>query len=582
MNRFLQYAARFGQFVDNRINPIVVKELRQAVQARYIIVGLQLFLLVLVSVTCLMILVAINSRQGQDLSEIREMGTALFATLAIILYISSALLIVPYTGIRLAAEQLRGDLMFITTLKARSVVTGKFLSGVLVTLLLYSAALPFLTLAYLLRGIDIPTILYIFFLTFLLVQTFNAGALVLASFRVKLPAMLMLGLLGFIGLINAGVASIQMAFFSFLWGFGMGGSMIPELEGIVIMFSVFLLVIGTMLVLANVNLAPPSSNRMLPLRIFMTIVLTLSFFLFWWGGTAAGGGPSDAIIAWFFLFTPLWILMMLIAVCERESWGTRISRTIPLNPLLRLLVFPFYTGAPNGIFWCILAFLGMMAVLIFHSLEYGNSQDVPATLAFFLLFVFAYCTTAMLLRNTLFRRVMKKSQVAILAFLMVALFSAGGMLLDFAVNPQGYQDYQHSPILAPNLFLLFGGGAEEAPIQVATSLLWSIMAGLFTLSWFVPKLKRFSPLYHSEAITFEEAKEIATGAFASIGSPFASEGNAGEEIAEAFLVGGVEESPREDLGPVDGGPPPLPNPLGERNAWGRAAPLARMFRGIRR
>jgi hypothetical protein len=579
MNRLLQRTAHLGRFFDNHINPIVVKELRQAVQARYIIVGLQLFLLILVSVTCLMILVAINARQHTDISEFREMGTALFATLSVILYISSVLLIVPYTGIRLASEQLRGDLMFITTLKARSVVFGKFLSGMLVTLLLYSAALPFLTLAYLLRGIDLPMILFIFTLTFLLVQSFNAVALVLASFRVKLPGMLMLGLLGFIGLVIAGITSLQLSIFSLLFGFGFGGPPWQQWEWMVFLLGFFSLFIGTMLVLANVNLAPPSTNRMLPFRLFITAVLLLSFLLFWWIGVVTGE-VEGAVLGWFFLFATLWSLMMLIAVCERESWGSRISRTIPRNSLLRLLVFPFYTGAPNGILWCSLAFFGMVGVYLNHLRLANFEKEVAAGVGFFLLFIFCYCTTAMLIRNILLRRVMKKSQVAILAFLLVALFTAGGMMLDFAMNPHGYRDYQESLILAPNLFLLLDGGPEDAPIQVVTSILWTAVVGLLTLVWFLPKLKRFSPEAHTEAMTFEEAKQIATGAFASIGSPFA-ESPPPEDVVEAFLVGGVQKTETDRNGPARNGPPPLPNPLQERNDWGKTDPLPRTFRGIR-
>jgi len=37
-----------------------------------------------------------------------------------------------------------------------------------------------------------------------------------------------------------------------------------------------------------------------------------------------------------------------------------VRRTIPRNPLLRLLAFLFYTGSAGGIAWCVLLFVATM------------------------------------------------------------------------------------------------------------------------------------------------------------------------------------------------------------------------------
>ena len=73
------------------------------------------------------------------------------------------LLVPAYAAIRLAGERSdhNVDLLFISTLRPRSIIAGKFFAALVLAILVFSTCAPFMTFTYLLRGIDIPTILIV-------------------------------------------------------------------------------------------------------------------------------------------------------------------------------------------------------------------------------------------------------------------------------------------------------------------------------------------------------------------------------------------------------------------------------------
>src|SRR5205823_4778714 len=77
-----------------------------------------------------------------------------------ILLFTCLLFIPAYTGIRLAAERsdINVDLLFISTLRPRAIVRGKFVAALVLAVLIFSACTPFMTFSYLLRGLDVPSV----------------------------------------------------------------------------------------------------------------------------------------------------------------------------------------------------------------------------------------------------------------------------------------------------------------------------------------------------------------------------------------------------------------------------------------
>jgi len=111
---------------------------------------------------------SVASLNGQNLL-IRggpEMGQSMFSTCLVVLAISSLVFIPLYTGIRLALERQRSDLIFFTPLPVTTLVHGKLLSGMCLAALFFSVCAPFMTFSSLLRGMDLVTIQFVLLLLF--------------------------------------------------------------------------------------------------------------------------------------------------------------------------------------------------------------------------------------------------------------------------------------------------------------------------------------------------------------------------------------------------------------------------------
>lgn len=142
---------RLGIAIADRINPIVVKELRQHLRTRTFWVFFSLMLLSCLGIS-MVAFVAANE------SEKAGMATffAFYVTLSIVQHF-----VIPYTAYRSMAREQEDEtwvLLSLTGLGPRRILAGKLSSFVLQGLLYASAAAPFLLFSYYLNGIDLPTI----------------------------------------------------------------------------------------------------------------------------------------------------------------------------------------------------------------------------------------------------------------------------------------------------------------------------------------------------------------------------------------------------------------------------------------
>jgi hypothetical protein len=108
---------------------------------------------------------------------------------------------------------------------------------------------------------------------------------------------------------------------------------------------------------------------------------------------------------WAFVHTLLYCIALFIAVSERAHWGQRIRQSIPRQWMHRLLVFPFYSGAANGVVWSslmiILTLLAVVAwLIVFPYMRTGNDIENIAPLAGLGMYAFSYALGASLIRRS--------------------------------------------------------------------------------------------------------------------------------------------------------------------------------------
>ena len=342
--------------INDSLNPIVVKEVRQAVQGKFLVVVLMLFLVV--QLFAMGIFLA-----TQPASWSFNAGQNIFMILLGILSATCLLFVPAYTGIRLASERSDAnvDLLFITTLRPRSIIWGKFLAALILTVLLYSACMPFMTFTYLLRGIDLPSIFILLAFNFIIIATGIQSAILIGCIPVNRVFKAILGVLWLAAVVGIFFATIRLS--GELLNAGIGSRFDSWLfwRGALSVLGVGVALIGLLVLLSTAVISPLSANRALPVRIFVTAVWLLTGIgMAIWSLTIRDAGP---IMAWAVLHILLCCIALFIAVSEREHLGQRVRQSIPRQWVRRLLVFPFYSGAANGVVWSsLMIFLTLLAV----------------------------------------------------------------------------------------------------------------------------------------------------------------------------------------------------------------------------
>jgi len=417
--------------LDNLLNPIVVKELRQAVKSRIVMSALMLFLVIQLSI--LLLNLSFGDRQTGNAINLHA-GREIFQILQGILLGTCMLLIPTYAGVRLAAEHsdTNVDLLFISTLRPRGIIAGKLQASVVLILLIFSACAPFMTFTYLLRGIDIPTILLVLVLDFLVVLLSTQAAIFLGAVPANTGLKLLLGLTG-LGLLVSFFGS-TMGFSIEMLDLGLG-SRLDSVEFWLIAGAaaiVILATIGLMFTWSVAIVSPPSANRALPVRLYL-----LGFWL-------VTGAVAAVLARYFHIPFPLYIwqsaiiallcAQFLVAINERQQWGLRVRRTLPRSRWLRGPLFLLYSGSAGGILLLVLL-AALTIALPSYALEYWSAAFLPAfgrfaaetnrrqTLALVLiaLYTFDYCMLAVWLRNVLLYERIKAANTWVLALILWAL-----------------------------------------------------------------------------------------------------------------------------------------------------------------
>jgi ABC-type transport system involved in multi-copper enzyme maturation permease subunit len=142
---------RLGAWIGERINPIVVKEVRQGLRTRafWIFFSLLLIFCIIISL--------VAAATGDDWP---DRGKAYFMAYDVCLGLVQ-FFVIPYSAYRSMAREREEEtwvLLTLTGLGPRRILRGKMGSFMLQGVLYASAAAPFLLFSYYLNGIDLPTI----------------------------------------------------------------------------------------------------------------------------------------------------------------------------------------------------------------------------------------------------------------------------------------------------------------------------------------------------------------------------------------------------------------------------------------
>lgn len=479
-------ATRFSDW----LNPIVVKELRQAVQSRFVVTALLILLAVQLVAMGMYLLAASDSMLDSDA------GRQVFMLLFGILLAVSMFFVPLYTGVRLAAERSETnlDLLFITTIKPCSIIAGKLLAAVTLSGLIFSACLPFLTFTYFLRGIDLPSMLAAMILGFVVVIESSQIAILVACLPVSRAFKVMIGLVVMVILATGYFTTLAGA--SDLLSRGVGGRLgtahFWQLVGIFALN--FACLLGLVFVVSVALITPLSANRALPVRAFLTVI--------WLGGGAAALAGSvvehtyDPVIFWQVAFNSLFAISLFASVSERDLPGRRVLSEIPAPGLRRVLAFFFFSGAASGLAWTCLMVAASYGICCFWwrlfpaFANLNTFVEAARWVVVMNLYLLCYALTGALLRRHLFTRVGTE-----LTWLIAALLAALGCLVPFAIgalfflhgNNGAEQDYGKWLVGNPFVWDV----KPYRKLYLSAGIVWATLVVAMNLHWLLARAKAF-------------------------------------------------------------------------------------------
>ncbi|HVU86488.1 MAG TPA: hypothetical protein VHD36_04160 [Pirellulales bacterium] len=421
MTRLAKIAATIG----DRANPIVVKELRQAVQSRLVIAILLVFLLVNVFVVCSFLMLNADANSNETA------GQELFAWLFVVLALTCLVFVPLYAGIRLTMERNDAniDLLFTTTIAPAAIIRGKFWAAVALIALIYSACMPFLTFTYLLRGIDLPSI----FASLAIAFACTAGVTMLAIFvgsvaggwllRLLLAGAFLFAWCWITTMVIVGCMQLARMGLTFMFNDREAWAVF----GCVVLFG--LCAWGFFYLLAVASISARSSNRMLPVRVFVTACwIVFGLIMGVWSWIEESPLPMGS---WLVTSVMVVSVVLVFVLAERESWSPRVRRAIPRGRLPRFVAWLLFTGSAGGVLWCFtlgavtllaaIAANGMLPRSHLGGIRPEALRDSIAMMTGALLYAVCYAMTGLLVRRWL----APKSPPILGAVLACILFAVG-------------------------------------------------------------------------------------------------------------------------------------------------------------
>lgn len=348
--RAVRLGAELLRWAGDRVNPILVKETRQALKSRFFGAMFTILLALSWGATIMALaLIGPDARFGNH-------GPAMFLVYQVLLGFW-LLVVVPFSAYRsLAVEQedRTYELVSITTLNPRQIVRGKLGSTIVQMVVYLSALAPCLAFTYLLRGIDLLTICFVL------------GHVVLASvglatmglfwstlttsrhWQVIFTVLLIAGLLFNYFLCMRLLLSLVDEF--------RGAAPFDQPEFWAFDAAIVSLLAGYALLAyyaAAAQISFPSDNRSTRLRVVMLAEQLL--FLFWMAWGCIHFGPQEKEAAIFFPLSFLtfsavhWYAMGVLMTGESPALSRRARRSLPQSFLGRMLLSWFNPGPGTGL-----------------------------------------------------------------------------------------------------------------------------------------------------------------------------------------------------------------------------------------
>ena len=482
--------------IGNSLNPIVIKELRQAVHGKFLAAVLLIFLGIQLLTVGLFL-------TNDSVSLTFDAGRNIFKTLANMLLVTCLILVPAYTGLRLAIERSDAnvDLLFITTLRPRSIIWGKFFAALVFTALLYGACMPFITLTYLLRGIDLPSIFVLLALNFIVVAVAIQCTILLGCLPANRVFKIILGL-GWFFLIIAFIPW-YIALTTIIPGVNLldrgVGSQIGSWKFLAVALGVLITgsaCIGLLAKLATALISPLAANRALPVRVYVSVVwLVTGIGAAIWSVAAGVAAPIGICAS---VHVLLQCIGLFIAVSERESLGHRVRQSIPRRRLLRPFAFLFYSGTGGGVAWSSLMMISTLLFAVIFSSVYphvwsGNDlEDFMTCMMALGMLSLSYAMVASLIRRRFLANRVTGGYTWLISLALMGFATTIIPLILFLLSGTWDKGWLIGSPIGP---IVFSADGDSELLRECALLagIFAVFTGALNFPWFIKQIINFHP-----------------------------------------------------------------------------------------
>ncbi len=343
--------------IGDRLNPILVKETRQALKSRQFTAS---FWLVLVFAAGWSFCgISLLMPQVYYFPSGRFMLVGYFVVLAIPL-----LLVVPFSAFRSLAIELEDgtyELLSITALSARQIVTGKLGSALMQMLVYYAALAPCIAFTYLLRGLDFGTILIILIGTFLMSILFSCVGLVFAGMHRSRQWQA----------ISSVLLLLLLIFASWTWGYLMmmllfeGNANFDQLEfwiGVCFALCIYLTFVTLLIQIAAAQNSFVTDNRTTRIRgtLLVQLVVFAGWMIFYWIDTR----EDEILVIALTIAGIFWTAYGAFMTGELAELSPRAKRNLPQTFFGRTFLTWFNPGSATGYVFSLSTFLALVVLIL--------------------------------------------------------------------------------------------------------------------------------------------------------------------------------------------------------------------------
>jgi hypothetical protein len=349
--------------LTDRLNPILVKEVRQSLRGRYFKVSFWITqaLATVVGLGVLLVRFATNDDMAQ-LVHGPEFFAAIFACLAI-----ATQVLVPFSAfLSMGGEwdENTFDLLVLSNLKPWQIVLGKVQSAAVQALLFYSSFGPFLVFAFLLRGLDLLSIFVALAISFVGSLLLSCLAVAMSSFSQGRFARLLL-------MVILSIVLVMCTFLTIIWAMQTmvfpGGLHDPRvLQGIGAVLSIATVVAAFFFASACARLAHPEENRSTGLRLMTLCGVAVG--LIWVTIISGTKVVDDFVLAGAIAGNAALAVACVFFVTEPERLGRRVAASLPRNTLVRALATPVLPGGARGLLFFLLGSVLISVWALLYSL----------------------------------------------------------------------------------------------------------------------------------------------------------------------------------------------------------------------